>query len=95
MYGTLEGLVYVMGGILSLFCRGLVHKLLVLVIPIIAFIQLLSLTPADSYTVQFLMSNLDLLRVDKLSLVFAYVFVISSFAAFVYGVTTAKMRMPV
>ena len=84
------GLLYILGGLISYFLRGSLQKLFILSIPIVAFFQLLNIKPSDSYVVNFVMSNLTLLRVDNISLIFAYIFVISSFAAFLYGMGTAK-----
>lgn len=84
------GLLYIFSGLFSYFLKGKLQKLFIISVPIIAFFQLLSLKSSDSYIVSFLMSNINLLRVDNLSLVFGYVFVISSFAGFLYGIGTAK-----
>ena len=84
------GLLYILSGLFSYFLKGKLQKLFIISVPIIAFFQLLSLKSSDSYIVSFLMSNINLLRVDNLSLVFGYVFVISSFAGFLYGIGTAK-----
>ena len=84
------GLLYIFRGLFSYFLKGNIQKLFVLSIPLIALFQLTILNSSDSYVVSFLMSNINLLRVDNLSLVFGYVFVISSFAGFLYGIGTAK-----
>lgn len=90
IFNLTPGIIYLIAGILSLVFKGRINKLIILFVPIITFFQLQSLQTTDSFTISFLMSNLDLLRVDKLSLVFGYVFVISSFFAFLYGISFAK-----
>lgn len=56
-----------------------------LVFPVIAFWWLLYLNSGDSLTVDFLNTSLVLTRVDELSLVFGYVFVIITFLGGIYG----------
>ena len=90
IFSLTPGLSYILGGILTCALRGSLQKAVILGVPIMVFFQLLTIQPSDSYMVGFLMEKLNLLRVDSLSLVFAYIFVISSFAAFVYGIGTAK-----
>lgn len=90
IFSLTPGILYIIGGFVSYFLKGSIQKIFVVSIPVIAFFQLLSLNSSDSFVVNFLMSNLNLLRVDNLSIVFGYIFVISSFAAFIYGVGTAK-----
>jgi multicomponent Na+:H+ antiporter subunit D len=90
IFSLTPGLLYVFAGFFSYLLKGKLQKLFILFVPMVAFFQLLTLQPSDSYMVRFLMSNLNLLRVDNLSLVFGYVFVIGSFAGFLYGIGTAK-----
>lgn len=84
------GLLYIIGGLLNSFLPKKIQKTWVLLIPILAFFQLLSLSPSDGVDISFLTSTLHLLRVDPLSLTFGYVFVIASFAGFLYGIGIAK-----
>ena len=79
IFNLTPGLLYIIGGLGAFFLRGTIHKIWVLLIPILAFLNLQGLSQGDVLTVQFLMKDLNLLRVDKLSMVFGYVFVISSF----------------
>jgi multicomponent Na+:H+ antiporter subunit D len=84
------GLICILGGLLGIFMRGTAKKLLVLTVPVLAFIQLIQLTPNDHYLIKFLFSYVDLLYVDNMSIVFGTVFLISAFFAFIYGLTVAK-----
>ena len=61
-----------------------------LLIPILAFFQLLSLSPSDGVDISFFNFNTSFIKVDPLSLTFGYVFVIASFAGFLYGIGIAK-----
>ena len=70
------GLLYIFGGLFSYFLKGNIQKLFVLSIPLIALFQLTILNSSDSYVVSFLMSNINLLRVDNLSLVFLDTFLL-------------------
>lgn len=63
----------------------LLKRLVTLIVPVIAFIALLYLPDGSYDTIRFLNYNLTLMRVDKLSLVFSYVFVIMSFIGAVYA----------
>jgi multicomponent Na+:H+ antiporter subunit D len=70
--------------LLPLFPRRL-RPAVFLVFPVVAFWWLLYLDPGDSLTVGFLNTSLVLTRVDELSLVFGYVFVIIAFLGGIYG----------
>ena len=90
IFSLTPGLIYIIAGVFAFLLKGRFSKLFILTIPVIAFFQLLSLNSDSSFTTTFLMKQLEFLRVDNLSMVFAYVFVISSFAAFLYGISFAK-----
>tara|TARA_A100001015_G_scaffold303445_1_gene393102 strand:- start:32 stop:595 length:564 start_codon:yes stop_codon:yes gene_type:complete len=90
IFNLTPGLIFIFGGLIAFFLKGYLHKAFVLLIPILAFLNLSTLTSSDILTVNFLMSDLNFLYVDKLSMVFGYVFVISSFFGFLYGIAIAK-----
>ena len=90
IFNLTPGLLYIFGGILSHFLPKNSRRIFVFSIPIIAFFQLTTLTKTSNYSLQFLNTSLDLLRVDPLSLTFGYVFVIASFVAFLYGIGISK-----
>lgn len=56
-----------------------------LVFPVLAFLQLLALEPGVNVDLPFLGQELVVLRVDRLSLAFGYVFALMSFIGGVYG----------
>ena len=80
-------LIYIVGALLIPLIRIRVLKqALVLMIPAIAFWNLINMPHGVYWTYQFLDYELILGRVDKLSMVFAYVFVIMSFIGMVYAI---------
>ncbi|MBT4090330.1 MAG: Na(+)/H(+) antiporter subunit D [Deltaproteobacteria bacterium] len=65
------------------------HRLkqgLALLIPVLAFVNLLSMPHGTFWTVDFLKYQLILGKVDSLSLVFGFIFVIASFISMLYGI---------
>jgi len=79
--------IYIVGALLIPLVRIRVLKqALVLMIPAIAFWNLINMPHGVYWTYQFLDYELILGRVDKLSMVFAYVFVIMSFIGVVYAI---------
>ena len=57
-----------------------------LLVPLLAFWDLLQMTPGNHWTYSFLGYDLIFGRVDKLSMVFGYIFVIMSFLGFLYAI---------
>jgi len=79
-------LIYIVGALLIAFVRERrLRAFLQLIVPIVAFIDLLSMPEGTYWIYQFLGYELVLGRVDKLSMCFAYVFVIMSFLGMVYA----------
>lgn len=78
--------IYIVGALLIPLVRiRILKQALVLLIPAIAFMDLVNMPHGTYWTYQFLDFELILGRVDKLSMVFAYVFVIMSFIGMVYA----------
>ena len=78
--------IYIIGALLIPLIRiRILKQALVLLIPTIAFWNLINMPHGVYWTYQFLDYELILGRVDKLSMVFAYVFVIMSFIGMVYA----------
>ncbi|RTZ90803.1 MAG: Na(+)/H(+) antiporter subunit D, partial [Deltaproteobacteria bacterium] len=63
----------------------LAKRALTLIVPVLAFAALISIPKGSYDTIPFLNYHLILMRVDKLSLVFSYVFVIMSFIGAIYA----------
>ncbi len=80
-------LIYFAGALLVPFLKNRTAKqALVLIVPIVAFADLLRMPAGIYWTWRFLGYDLVFGRVDKLSMVFAYVFVIISFISMLYAV---------
>lgn len=77
--------IFILGAILIPFLRGKLKKLCLILVPVIAFIDLLYLELGTSWLFQFLGYELILARVDRLSLLVGYIFVIIGFLAILYS----------
>jgi len=78
-------LIYLIGAFLIPLLKGKTKKLCLLIIPIVAFIDLLHMHQGTYWTLHFIGYELMFGHVDKLSMLFAYVFVIMSFAGLLYA----------
>lgn len=79
------GFILLAGALLVPFLRGRVRSWFVILLPALAFWQILQLGDESSLRLPFLDLELSLLRVDGWSKAFGYVFTLSAFAAFIYG----------
>lgn len=80
-------LIYFAGALLIPLVRiRILKQAVALVVPIIAFVDLLYMHHGSYWTLEFLDYQLMLGRVDKLSMVFAYIFVIASFISIIYAI---------
>ncbi len=61
------------------------RKILILAVPVCAFMAITQLTPGIHYGYELFGFDLNLLRVDKLSKAFGYVFTINAFACFLFA----------
>ncbi|MBW1856907.1 MAG: Na(+)/H(+) antiporter subunit D, partial [Deltaproteobacteria bacterium] len=77
-------LIFILGAMLIPFLRGKVKQLYLLMIPVVAFLDILYLTPGTSWVYNFLGYDLIFCKVDKLSLVVGYIFIIIGFLAILY-----------
>ncbi|MFC1799128.1 Na(+)/H(+) antiporter subunit D [Thermodesulfobacteriota bacterium] len=79
--------IYFIGAlVLPLVKNRLARQVTALIIPLIAFIDLIHMQPGVYWTYRFLDYELVLGRVDRLSMIFAYVFVIISFISMLYAI---------
>ena len=84
--------IYIIGALLIPLVRvRRLQQALVLLIPLVAMATLLQMPQGTYWQVQFLDYELTLGRVDKLSLLFAYIFVIISFISMVYALHIKDM----
>src|SRR4030066_407903 len=85
------GFIYLFGALLIPLFRGRLKKAFLLLLPILAFVNLLLiskgvfLTEGKTWILPFLGYKLILGQIDRLSIVFAYVFVIASFCMMLYA----------
>ena len=77
-------LIFILGAMLIPFLRGKVKQIYMLMIPVVAFLDILYLTPGTSWVYNFLGYDLIFCKVDKLSLVVGYIFIIIGFLAILY-----------
>lgn len=77
--------IFILGAFIIPFLRGRVRAGYLLALPAVAFWNLLYLPPGQSWQAGFLDYSLIFCRVDRLSLVFGYIFVIISFIGIVYA----------
>ena len=79
------GLILILGAVLVPFLRGNVRAIYMLLLPALCGWQVWHLTPGEYGVVSLFYYTLVALRVDKLSLVFAYVFTLAAFLAVIYS----------
>ncbi len=79
------GLVFIFGALLIPVLKGKWKKTYLLLLPIVALIDLLFISEGVFWRIPFLEYELIFGRVDRLSLVFAYVFVIAAFCMTLYA----------
>lgn len=77
--------VFIIGAFLVPFLRGNLKSVYLLLLPLIGFVNLLSIPEGTHWTVNFLGYDLVFGKVDKLSLFFGYIYHLISFLAFLYA----------
>ncbi len=78
-------LVLILGAVLIPFLRGKTKAVYMLALPVVVFITLLNLSLGNTWVVEFWGYELIMGRVDKLSLIFAYVFTIMAFIGVLFA----------
>jgi len=79
------GLILIVGALLVPLLRGTVRGVFLLALPVVAFVHLLTLPFGEFGQIKLLDLTLITLRVDKLSLLFGYIFLIAAFLAAIYA----------
>ncbi len=79
------GLVLVVGALLVPLLRGWVRSVYMLALPVLAFLHLLALPYGAFGEFEFLGLDLVTLRVDRLSSIFGYIFLIAAFISVIYA----------
>jgi multicomponent Na+:H+ antiporter subunit D len=83
--GLPPGFILILGGMLIPLLRGRWQAVATALLPALSFVQLLGLELGTMYELELFGYQLTLVRIDKLSLVFAYVFHIAAFLGGVYA----------
>ncbi len=83
--GVPPAVIYFLGIPVVLLVKGKFRQACLLLVPLAAFYNLLLLSPGDQFVLDFSGFQIVLLRVDHLSRLFGLVFVIMSFASFLYA----------
>ena len=83
--GTPPALIFIVGAILIPFFKGKLKSAYMLLLPLMAFAVLISVPEGEYWHVGFLDYQLIFGRVDKLSRVFGYIFLLISFIATIYA----------
>ncbi|MGI9407287.1 MAG: Na(+)/H(+) antiporter subunit D [Hyphomicrobiaceae bacterium] len=78
-------LIFFLGAVLVAATRGRVQSVLLLAIPVIGALNLFAMTDGPQMTVQLLGYTLTLVRVDKLSLLFGYLFHLAAFIGILFS----------
>jgi multicomponent Na+:H+ antiporter subunit D len=79
-------LIFIIGALLVPLFRGKVKSVYLLLLPVISFINLISIPIGNHWVVSFLGYDLVFGRVDRLSLLFGYIFHLISFIALIYAI---------
>lgn len=77
--------VFILGAVLIPFLKGKTKAVYMLALPVVVFITLLNLTSGNTWIVEFWGYELIMGRVDKLSMIFAYVFTIMTFLGVLFA----------
>jgi len=80
------GLVFIFGALFIPLVKGRTRQAYILLLPVLAGLSLLNVPEGSGFIMNFLGYELILARVDKLSMVFGYVFVIMAFIGFIYSI---------
>ena len=83
--GTPPALIFILGAILIPFFKGRLKSAYMLLLPLMALAVLLSVPEGEHWHAAFLDYQLIFGRVDKLSRVFGYIFVLISFISIIYA----------
>jgi multicomponent Na+:H+ antiporter subunit D len=78
-------MIFIVGGLLAPLIQGKWKKAFLLLIPVVGFINLLNIPEGTHWVVDFLDYQLIFGKVDRLSLLFGYIFHLISFIAILYA----------
>ncbi|HEB71702.1 MAG TPA: Na(+)/H(+) antiporter subunit D [Nitrospirae bacterium] len=78
--------IFIIGALFVPFLKGKAKQVTLLVIPLITFLDLLLMPEGSYWVIHFLDYDITFGRVDKLSMVFGYIFTIMSFISILYAI---------
>ena len=78
-------LIFFFGALALPFLGGKIKKAAILAVPVAAFWLITTLQPGTGWHYQLFGFDLTMLRVDRLSKAFGYVFTINAFASFLFA----------
>jgi multicomponent Na+:H+ antiporter subunit D len=78
--------IFLCGAFLIPFLKGKIKSFYMLVLPVVAFMSLLQMPHGKYWIVKFMSYDLVFGRVDRLSMLFGYIFVIITFIAVIYAI---------
>jgi multicomponent Na+:H+ antiporter subunit D len=78
-------LIFIIGALIVPFLKGKLKSAYLLFLPVLGFVNLISIPEGNNWIVGFLDYHLVLGRVDRLSLIFGYIFHLISFIAILYS----------
>lgn len=84
------GALLIIGAVLVPFLKGRVKQAYLLLLPVLAFVAIISMSQGTHGVVRLLNHDLVFGRVDRLALVFGYIFAIMTFIGFTYGLHVKK-----
>ncbi len=79
------GLILIAGGLLAPFIPKTLRGPFLLELPILVFIWLLSLSSGQGASVEAFGATLEIVRIDRLSLAFGYIFAIATFLYVIFA----------
>ncbi len=80
-------LIFYLAAVPLFFVRGILRNVILIAIPILGFINLLYIPEGTGWSYTFLDLNLTLVKIDKLSLVWGYIFHIIAWIGFIYSLS--------
>ncbi|NOZ76196.1 MAG: Na(+)/H(+) antiporter subunit D [Euryarchaeota archaeon] len=83
-------LIFILGAVLLPFLRGRTRSVYSLLLPTLAFLDLLAMSSGSSWIIQFLGYDITFLRVDRLAMVWGYIFVIIAFISNLFALHVDK-----
>ena len=86
MFEFNPGIIMILGGLLVPLVRGHIRSALMLALPIIGLAYTIALAPGTTLNLAIFDYSLEVLRVDKLALVWGYIFHIAAFLGVLYAI---------